>query len=262
MARAIATGASGMANAFAVSGGGIISSLTSGASGPTANSATTAESWSAVAQSAPSLSSLNTVQAAAFDTGLPSEPDSRTALAIAPLVHQDFNVAGEGTGPISTVLGLAILGGGNNLDGTGHLWNASTTMDLSVTTLSPQDLMLGLLEPVSSGNGFDSLTFTATKNSSTILQSVTFTSLTDANAYFTDNAVDLGPITGVTSIQFQLSETTTAPGDSYDAPLIFGDATVDAGPVPTPEPAGMAVVGVVGAGWLGRRRRNGVAILS
>ena len=74
----------------------------------------------------------------------------------------------------------------------------------------------------------------------------------EANRYFTNNAIDFGSITGLTSIKFQLNVTTTAPGDSYDVSLIFGDATANSGPVP--EPGTMGVVGIMGIGLLQRRR--------
>jgi MYXO-CTERM domain-containing protein len=88
------------------------------------------------------------------------------------------------------------------------------------------------------------------------LQSVTFNSLSSADTYFTDNSIDLGSITGLTSIAFQLNVTTTVPGDSFDAALIFGDATANAGPVPTPEPGGAAPVGLLAAMALARWRRR------
>ena len=127
-------------------------------------------------------------------------------------------------------------------------------MTLSVTSLSQQHLILGLLAPQSTGNGFNSLAFTATKNTSTVLQSVNFTSIASANTYFTDDPIDLGSISGLTSIKFQLNVTTTAPGDSYDVSLIFGDATANAGPVP--EPGAMGIGCVVGMSLMRRRRRR------
>jgi hypothetical protein len=255
-AQATASGTSGTATATSSSAGSVISGLTSSASGPTAGNATATQSWAAVSQPTPSPSLLAGLQAGAFDTGLPSTSDSLSALSAAPRVHHDFNIAGEGTGSLSAVLGLVALGGGSDGDDIQHAWTASTTMTLSVTTLSQQHLILGLLNPQSTGNGFDSLTFTVTKNTTTVLQSVTFTSLANANAYFTNDAIDLGSVTGLTSIKFQLSETTTAPTDSYDASLIFGDATVNAGPVPTPEPATTALAGFLATGLLKRRRRG------
>jgi autotransporter-associated beta strand protein len=176
------------------------------------------------------------LQAAAFETGLPSTVDSLGALNSSPLVHQDFNVSGEGSGPASVVLGIASLGGGSDGDGLQHVWTASTTMTLNAAKLSTQqDLILGLLSPQYTGTGFDSLTFTVTANASSsplVLQNVTFATLGDANAYFTDNPVDLGLITGVQSVQFQLMESTSTPGDSYYVSLIFGDATANSGPIP------------------------------
>ena len=43
----------------------------------------------------------------AFLTALPTAADALTALTASPNAHRDFNIAGEGSGPASTPLGLA-----------------------------------------------------------------------------------------------------------------------------------------------------------
>jgi hypothetical protein len=56
-------------------------------------------------------------------------------------------------------------------------------------------------------------------------------------------------------LEFNLSVTTTAAGDSYNPSLIYGDATINSSYVPEPASCGLAM-GLGAATLLARRRRN------
>jgi hypothetical protein len=94
-----------------------------------------------------------------------------------------------------------------------------------------------------------------TENSTDVLQDVTFTSLAQANAYFTDNPIDLGSDSGLATLEFDLSLTTTGVSHAYQASMIYGDATANSNLVP--EPCGAVLMGLPAAALCLRRRKRG-----
>jgi hypothetical protein len=270
LANAQALGTSGSATATASEdnvgtfsfGSGPQAQITSTASGLTQGKNTSVFAWASnivpgfdAQLLPPSQSSLGAYQAAVIDLAFPSTTVLNTPLASAPLVNNDFDTDpfDGAPGPESTVLGLVTLGGGSDGDGLQHTWSTSTTFT-SPDPLNQQHLILGLLDPTSTGNGFDSLTFTMTENSDVVLQQETFITLAAADAYFTDNPIDLGPTANVLSIEFSMSVTTTSPGDSFYASLVYGEATVNSNYVP--EPSSTTFVLFLAGGTILRRRRR------
>ncbi|MGI9114787.1 MAG: PEP-CTERM sorting domain-containing protein [Chthoniobacterales bacterium] len=234
----------------------------SGVAGATSHAQTRA----AVAQPAPAASAASGLQAAAFVTGSPLVSDSLAALSAHPNVHQNFNVAGEGSGPVSDVFGLAVLGGSYSSAGTAsETFSARVSMSLNLTQLpshNPQDLVVGLLDPHSTGTGFDLLTFTIMRNNAALLTQ-SFTSLTAANSFFHDHTIDFGavgngvPAGSTLDLQFQLDVTAHDPSQGFSLDMIFGNATLDFGIAAVPEPASAYLLLAAGAAFaLVRRARS------
>ena len=122
---------------------------------------------------------------------------------------------------------------------------ATDTLDLSVdlTQLAIRgDLILGLFDPTIEGTGFSSLTFTLTADGS-IVENQTFTTVAAAEAFFTNDAIDLGslasgPLSGNTlTLQATLAVSFTTAGQGVYFGLITGD----------PPPASTALAGFVHA---------------
>jgi hypothetical protein len=103
------------------------------------------------------------------------------------------------------------------------------TVDLTKLA-SEQDLVVGFYGAAGAGTGFSSLTFTLTADGGgTPLLTRTFTTLVSAEAFFTNNAMDLGklgtgPLAGSTlTLKAQFVLTTTSLNTDFYANLIVGD---------------------------------------
>ncbi len=101
--------------------------------------------------------------------------------------------------------------------------------DVNLTNLaSLQDLVVGFYNPVATGPAFSSLVFTLTGDGQTLVAQ-TFTTVAAAEAFFTDDAMDLGslatgPLSGGTLLlKATFSLTTTSPGSGFYGQLIIGD---------------------------------------
>ena len=115
---------------------------------------------------------------------------------------------------------------------------------MDTTKLSPGgDLIIGFFNGTALAGGFSGPVTFVLKNGSNILINQTFTTVAAANAFFDDNAMDLGAIgsgslTGTTlSLTASLSVSVNAAGQGYFAQIIIGDP-----PVSTPHAASHAIV--------------------
>ncbi len=138
-------------------------------------------------------------------------------------------------------------------------WNVATA-----TLPTGDDLDLGLVSGTASGS-FSSLTFKVIEQGTTEL-SQTFSTVTAANAFFTDDLRDLGAWindgSGALDVLATLSETLNGSGNGYAANFLVGvgqstggDALLSPRAAAVPEPAGfwLFVPGIFGLG-LGRLR--------
>ncbi|HWE96659.1 MAG TPA: hypothetical protein VG269_22050 [Tepidisphaeraceae bacterium] len=252
------------ATSYASSAGGTVIATAFATSQPPAipfNFEPVMQSQAAIAQPVPALpSQYGDQQSLAFLTALPSTSDSSAALAGTNAVRQGFNVAGEGAGPRSNILGILSLGGGINFDtvspGGPETFTATAELNVGTNELtSPQDLEVGLLTSNTFSGGFDSLRFQIASAGTTLVDQA-FTSPTAASAYFNDNLLELGSINPTNANSLDLSfrmDFTGSKIQEFDNELIFGNGTPGAGQA-APEPGSLALLGCAVAGLLARRR--------
>jgi hypothetical protein len=254
-ATAIATvsDGSGTATTTATAGNSVAGeTITSTASGSVGGGAppefksytTSTLAYSAVAQPVSSQPGTGGYQSFVVNTGLPTKSDSQAALAGQPNIQAYF-------GPGSTVLGLLTLGGDSNGDGVSHTWTSSTTVDFSLATPLSHDLIVGFLDSSYTGNGFDSLSLTVEENGAEIFSGY-YSSASAAAAALADYPFDLYPDSGMETLEFDMSLTTSAPGDSFQTSLIYGDGALGL----VPEPCGAGLMALSAFALCLRRRRR------
>jgi hypothetical protein len=259
-ADAKATGTTGSAQATATSAGGLITNVRgNGITNLPSNTGTAVSAASAaVAQTSPTDTSGK--QALAFATGLPTATDVSTRLA------GDPNVAATFSQPNARSLGLIYQGGGYAGQANGLSSSATSIADLSldITQISnKQFLVLGLLDPVASGAGFDTLRFRVTRLSILVIDQ-TFATVASAMSYFHDKVVQVGDwTTGVGSnnildLRFTLDVTSSQAVSAFSTDFLVGNATIAA--VPEPSTYLLFAFGLVGLLTVARRRRAGLRV--
>ena len=138
--------------------------------------------------------------------------------SVNPTVYNSLQSSG------SSIFGAGVLGANYSSTSTGsYTYTASNTQDYNLT--GANSFTLGLLTMGSyNTTGFTSITFTVAEGSTTLLTK-TFTSLSSAQTYFTDDPVSLGDITGDVDLKLTYKLTASATlgaGISYlvaDAPV-------------------------------------------
>jgi hypothetical protein len=131
----------------------------------------------------------------------------------------------------------------------------TTSLGENLTINTPTDLKLALYNPTFTGSGFDSLTFTITETPADgladTLLSKTFNSASAAEAYFSDDVLDLGDASGTFELDLSLTLTDDPAGDGFSTQILGG---VQA----TPEPSTWMLLGVglVVLFWKIRSRRE------
>jgi hypothetical protein len=99
----------------------------------------------------------------------------------------------------------------------------SETIDLTKLAVR-QDLVAGFYNGQSTGSGITNITFDLYANG-TDIDHQSFSTVTAATAYFTNNGVDMGSLAGsgsTLSVNAQLKITTTG-ASSFDAGILIGD---------------------------------------
>jgi hypothetical protein len=140
------------------------------------------------------------------------------------------------------VLGALTFGGGHAASGAIQTYVASGSMSVDISSLSsPQHLLLGLLDPLASGGGFDTLHFQMMREDLSVID-VNFASLAAALAYFNDRTIDLGPIgqdvAGTLDLSWRLDIRSTS-GDGFLTTFIIGNATSGSA---VPEPTALLIL--------------------
>ena len=168
---------------------------------------------------------------AAQGQAVANEAANPSAASVAPILNANTNIkTAFGTTPsffaVAEVGGAYAKSGGTGAQTTTDVIN----LQVDLTKLSSlHDLMVGFFDPTAVGAGFTSLTFTLTGDGQTLINQ-TFTTLAQAKTFFTDDARDLGALTGAPfnssttlTLQATLRVTTDAPGAGYYFQFVVGD---------------------------------------
>jgi hypothetical protein len=137
--------------------------------------------------------------------------------------------------------------------GVGGSLSYQEVANFSVSVATEPFFAVDLLDNKSLGKGFDSATFQISENG-TVLESHLFTDLASAQAFFSDNLINLALLAGLNIIQLSFSERISGgDGFAFDYAAISPIIT----PVPTTLPLfASGLVGLVLLGW--RRKRNAI----
>jgi hypothetical protein len=202
--------------------------------------------------------------------GLPDDSFGREAVAafVSHPETETLNSALAGKAAVTAALAghdtvaLALLGGayalasdGSADDASGDQFTFTSTIELTLASPSENDILLGLLDPVTAGDGFDELRFQVFGETNPLLD-VNFTDLASAVAYFDDNVIDLGHIfvgpDGNLDLSFQLDLIGTAAGSGFYFDFVASTAAV---PLPASVWLILTAFGVLGP-YCSRNRRS------
>ena len=182
----------------------------------------------------------------AFATALPAKSYSTA------LIGGASAVAGTLLGSRDAVFGTSILGA--NLSGDGSVtdtYSASSTFDLAYRG----DLMLGVIAPLDgTPTDFQQIDFTVTVDGTEALTR-SFSSLATADAFFADQVLNLGSVSGVADVTFSYDLVAGGAG-GYGMDLAFGGA------VPQPSTWAMMLIGFAGLAFAGYRSRRPAAAIA
>jgi len=158
---------------------------------------------------------------------------------------QSFSVAsGFAVGPVAVVLGS--MGAG----GVGGSLSYQELVNFSVNVATDPIFAVDLLDSKSLGKGFDSATFQITENG-TIVENKVFTDLASAQAFFSDNLINLTLLAGLNIIQLSFNEMIGG-GDGF----AFDYAAISPIITPLPPTLPLFATGLAGLGLLGWRRKR------
>jgi hypothetical protein len=213
-ANATATGATGSDDSTAVTQGTrVVTTVSAFAQAPVGSTATTlAESNSGNQLGSSGFNGTND-NSYAFATEVPNSS----------LVTGILNANSNLETALGTVFGLGTEGASYSTTASGsRTYTDTIAWTLNTTGLSG-DLIAGLINDQSFGSGFDSLDFNVVENGTTIFDQ-NFTTLSDAQTFFTNHPLDLGTLPSGSNqvIDFNFSLTTSASGAGFGAQFLLG----------------------------------------
>jgi hypothetical protein len=231
-------------NYFELGGSAVAHAKASGASGLSTSNATTSAQYqmilstSAIApgenvsetearvnskEALADTSLANGLNAASLATARPRAADYLAAVASSPAVADAF-------GGVSGVFGHAFFSTKSEA-----VLTTSTSNFASIKAIfngyqlaSTPDLHVGFLNPTVIGSGFDQLLFQVTNGSDAVIFEQNFTSVADAQSYFTNHAINLHDPTPPTSpaddlvFNFRFHVTTSSASSGFAANFVFG----------------------------------------
>jgi hypothetical protein len=189
--------------------------------------------------------------AGAMLTGAPSAAMVSGAMSGHPNVSAVFGSSSAETFELAVMAGGASSTAPTNMPQT---FSSAITLALDTTQLASASghLVVGLLDPLQSGAGFGSMRFQLQVNGVT-KEDQSFVNFSLANAYFTDNVIDLGNMPGgAMTLTALLDVTTLNAGDGYNVSMLVGNNGI----VPEPSTWAMVIGGLALIGVLQRARRT------
>jgi hypothetical protein len=220
-ATAIGVGSSGEAKSVALSGsitaGSLVTAASANADAPVVGMST-AKTWAAIGDGKLVAPVLVADQAVAQITAEPAMTDVNRINNYNPNIRSAFT-----TGKTPTYFGLGELGGAYSTGGSGpETETSSVHMTVDLTKVSPlHDLLIGFYGGTAAGAGFTSMTLDVKVNGTD--HDTTFTTVAAANAFFKNNAVDYGALSGP-SLQFDISlSITESTVGGYEFGMLIGD---------------------------------------
>ncbi|MBT8061567.1 MAG: choice-of-anchor D domain-containing protein, partial [Gammaproteobacteria bacterium] len=255
-AAATGTGTSGTTTANATVGqsnDNLVNDLATTASAPVA-STSAALARALLSGAGFDVTAASGQQATALGYGAPADVVS-LPLVLGDSVHANFDISAiaqshdiNDSGQLdSDVFGIGVLGGSYSENGSGtsrtYTSRADFDVDLGQFQAGNQNLLVGFMNPVVTGDAFDdpdfSVRFRVFKEGTGINNTIvdeTFTTLSAALAYFDNNTIDLGDVeTGVSGdldLRIQLDVTSDTPGTGFAMDYVVGNSTVTARAVP------------------------------
>jgi hypothetical protein len=193
----------------------------------------TAESSANIGGNVPTLLTT-TYNNWSFVTGLPNASSYSSELSANSNVNAKLGAAG------ALVLGAGSQGSFYN--GTGsQTYKTSTSFTLNASKLSGS-LIAGFTGFTSEGSGFSTMTLTITVGGTQVVAQ-TFTTLAAADAYFSNDAINLGTVPNSSSLTvvFSLSMTETTAGSGFGEQFLLG-TTAGNGPPTITAPASFSLV--------------------
>ena len=218
-ATGVAEGGSGTLEATA-SSSAATGALVTGVSASTQGSVSGKSTAAANSNIGGALASFNqSDQVLADVAGAPTSASTATILADNSAIKSAF-----GSSPV--FFATAELGGAHSNAATGSQQTTSLIAeDVDLTQLAkPEDLVVGFYNGASVGAGVTQVTFNLFVNGSDV-DSQTFSTAAAAKAYFTDNSINLGSLSGESSlsVEAELTVTTSTAGSGFYGDLIVGD---------------------------------------
>jgi hypothetical protein len=114
----------------------------------------------------------------------------------------------------------------NNNPALSMTMSTSASLSFDVSTLQSGKLLVGLLDPTSSGPGFTSLHFSISREGE-VVEAQDFVSFAAATTYFNDHVLDLGPLktslTGALDLTFFLEMSTLDNNTQYGINFLAAD---------------------------------------
>jgi PEP-CTERM motif len=147
---------------------------------------------------------------------------------------------------------------GAGYGGTGEQLTYTESADFKFNSGQGTTSLLGFVNPISVGNGFDSSTFEIFINGN-LFFSQSFNDLASAQAFFTANVLGLGHFSsGATDVELLFDETMSS-NEGFGFTYAFA-TTGAVGGVPEPSTWAMVLIGFAGIGFAAYRRRSKAAL--